>query len=152
MMDFPIAVPLTNMGCGHPGTGTSCRKTNHAGRTADTPCKPEADKLSAQIPKVVYPLPPKPAEPEREKPPPESTEYDPTGDMYSLGLYDMGGNVWQWCEDWYDAQAQYRVLRGASWNYSGSVNLLASYRDKNTPDNRNDNIGFRCVVAVESSR
>jgi Reverse transcriptase (RNA-dependent DNA polymerase) len=31
-------------------------------------------------------------------------------------------------------------------------NLLASYRNNNTPDNRNDNIGFRCVVAVESSR
>ena len=36
--------------------------------------KPEADKPSAQTPKVVYPLPPKPAEPEREKPPPSSSD------------------------------------------------------------------------------
>jgi RNA-directed DNA polymerase len=45
-----------------------------------------------------------------------------------------------------------RVLRGASWNNNNPDNLLASYRNNNTPDNRNDNIGFRCVVAVESSR
>jgi len=45
-----------------------------------------------------------------------------------------------------------RVLRGASWNNNNPDNLLASYRNNNIPDNRNDNIGFRCVVAAESSR
>src|SRR5271165_1844980 len=68
------------------------------------------------------------------------------------GLYDMGGNVWQWCEDWYNAQSQYRVLRGASWINVNSDSLLASYRNHYSPDNRFGTFGFRCVVAAESSR
>jgi formylglycine-generating enzyme required for sulfatase activity len=69
-----------------------------------------------------------------------------------FGLYDMGGNVWQWCEDWYNAQAQSRVLRGASWVDFFPDYLLASYRRGSTPDYRDDSVGFRCVVAVQSSR
>jgi formylglycine-generating enzyme required for sulfatase activity len=68
------------------------------------------------------------------------------------GLHDMGGNVWQWCEDWYNAQAQYRVLRGASWGNDRPGPLLASCRLNFTPALRYDYLGFRCVVAVESSR
>ena len=40
-----------------------------------------------------------------------------------------------------------RVLRGASWNNDDADNLLSSYRNNNTADNRNNNIGFRCVLA-----
>jgi formylglycine-generating enzyme required for sulfatase activity len=68
------------------------------------------------------------------------------------GLYDMGGNVWQWCEDWYDATERSRVLRGASWGSGGRDGLLASCRRDYIPALRYGNFGFRCVVAVESSR
>ena len=72
------------------------------------------------------------------------------------GLYDMGGNVWQWCEDRYFESQPYRVVRGASWNFPNSSNrniLFASFRDGgNIPESRLGNVGFRCVVAVKSSR
>jgi formylglycine-generating enzyme required for sulfatase activity len=64
----------------------------------------------------------------------------------------MGGNGWQWCEDWYDATEQYCVLRGASWSAFSPDYLLASYRGLSIPDLRDDDGGFRCVVAAESSR
>jgi formylglycine-generating enzyme len=64
----------------------------------------------------------------------------------------MGGNVWQWCEDWYDAAETCPVLRGASWDEDERDNLLASYRLIFIPAYRYDDIGFRCVVAAESSR
>jgi formylglycine-generating enzyme required for sulfatase activity len=67
------------------------------------------------------------------------------------GLYDMGGNVWQWCEDFYDRQSGSRVLRGASWNGNDPDNLLSSNRNYGTPDYRINFIGFRCVLGVGSS-
>jgi hypothetical protein len=69
-----------------------------------------------------------------------------------FGLYDMGGNVWQWCEDVYDLEFGRLVLRGASWFNAEPGALIASNRGYSTPYIRNDIIGFRCVVAVESSR
>jgi formylglycine-generating enzyme required for sulfatase activity len=69
-----------------------------------------------------------------------------------FGLYDMGGNVWQWCENEYSPGSGTRVLRGASWRDRLSANLMSSYRYNCTPDSRSDTFGFRVVLFDSSSR
>lgn len=64
------------------------------------------------------------------------------------GLYDMGGNVWQWCEDWWNAEHKERVLRGASWNIFYSNTLRSSFRMHAAPGLRSDRNGFRCVLEL----
>ncbi|MCB1244553.1 MAG: SUMF1/EgtB/PvdO family nonheme iron enzyme [Verrucomicrobiae bacterium] len=63
-----------------------------------------------------------------------------------LGSYDLGGNVWEWCGDWFNSEKKLHVLRGASWGSSARAPLLSSYRDKQTADRRWRSDGFRCVV------
>jgi formylglycine-generating enzyme required for sulfatase activity len=69
-----------------------------------------------------------------------------------LGLYDMGGNVWQWCMDAWNADSKAKVLRGASW-YNGALklSLLTSCRVHASPDSSTDNYGFRIVLSGDSS-
>jgi formylglycine-generating enzyme required for sulfatase activity len=64
------------------------------------------------------------------------------------GLYDLAGNVWEWCEDFYDGQSGARVLRGGSWYLYGPRFLLSSSRYNRVPTLRSVNFGFRCVVVV----
>ncbi|HEY3901463.1 MAG TPA: SUMF1/EgtB/PvdO family nonheme iron enzyme [Chthoniobacter sp.] len=63
-----------------------------------------------------------------------------------FGLYDMGGNVWQWCEDWFDGSHKWRVLRGTSWTDYRKDDLLSAARLHRTPTIRGSGFGFRCVL------
>ena len=60
------------------------------------------------------------------------------------GLHDMAGNVWEWCEDWYSEDKDYRVLRGGSWNLNSS-DLRVANRYGYGPTAADYDVGFRCV-------
>ncbi len=64
-----------------------------------------------------------------------------------LGLYDMAGNVLQWCDDWRDSEERYRVVRGSTFATFRQGDLLASHRRWMPPAHRNYYAGFRIVVA-----
>ena len=86
-----------------------------------------------------------------------------------LGIFDLGGNVWEWCEDEYKATMNsaearkaspvlekekasdgtpFRGVRGGSWDSDDEIILRSSFRINALPSNRFDNRGFRCVLMV----
>ena len=67
------------------------------------------------------------------------------------GLYDMGGNVWEWCQDRYDSDKTKRILRGGSW-YGNTVSLRAAFRFGNGPSNAGISYSFRCVSGFPAAQ
>ena len=94
-----------------------------------------------------------------EKPTPNRTNYDeskigkttPVG-IYNLGkttegIFEMAGNIWEWCTDWYDKNKNRCVIRGGAYN-DNRYNLRCVHRFGNLPNLRNINIGFRLIRNV----
>ena len=90
----------------------------------------------------------------------ETTHEVGTKQANELGIYDMTGNVWEWCQDWFGetyyenssttdpqgpASGTYRVLRGGGW-WSVAGGCRVAYRNGDSPGYRNYDLGFRLAL------
>jgi hypothetical protein len=69
-----------------------------------------------------------------------------------FGLYDLGGNVWEWIDDRFHPETELRVVRGGSWFNSDPRDLLSSTRQPHVPTYRYDCYGFRLVLVTTERR
>jgi formylglycine-generating enzyme required for sulfatase activity len=69
----------------------------------------------------------------------------------ALGLYDMSGNVWEWCFDTHYLEVGnfYRVKRGGSWAEANPISLRVGYWSSERPEFRSKDMGFRFVRSAE---
>ena len=89
-------------------------------------------------------------------------QFPPNG----YGLYDMVGNVAEWCFDWFDREyysrnentdpqgpstGTYKVIRGGAWSDAAKV-LKLNYRNWVRPNQRTPNIGFRCAASATAEK
>jgi formylglycine-generating enzyme required for sulfatase activity len=69
------------------------------------------------------------------------------------GIFDLGGNVWEWCLDYHDRANECRVLRGASWFNGYADRMKSSFRnDLGYPDSRYTSYGFRVALGAPVKR
>ena len=85
-----------------------------------------------------------------------------------LGIYDLAGNVYEYCDGWYRKEMnsdivrriqpslnedgggqKYRFLRGSSWADFNPATITAGHRERTPPEPRFDNRGFRCVLLLK---
>ena len=69
-----------------------------------------------------------------------------------FGLFDLGGNAWELCEDLWKNGESLGVIRGASFGSANRLGLLSCYRDSLAPDIRTSSVGFRVVLSATPSR
>lgn len=65
----------------------------------------------------------------------------------SLGIYDLAGNVFEMCDDWFKDTQKERVIRSSSWQLNQPELIMSSFRHRGS-DSRMEGMGFRVVLEI----